>query len=64
MQLVDRNGVLKDWNTLKHKYDLQSNLYFPWMQLISAITSTWKAIIKQINDVKMFTAAEYDFIRN
>ena len=64
MQLVDRNGVLKDWNTLKHKYDLQSNLHFPWMQLISAITSTWKAIIKQINDVKMFTAAEYDFIRN
>ena len=34
------------------------------MQLIRAITSTWKSIIKQNNDVKMFAAAEYDFIGN
>ena len=28
LQLVDRNGVFKELNTLKHEYDLQSNLYF------------------------------------
>ena len=27
MDLVERNGVFKDWNTLKHEYDLQNNLY-------------------------------------
>ena len=27
MQLVDRNGVFQDWNTLKHEYDLQNNLF-------------------------------------
>ena len=37
MQLVDRNGVFKDWNTLKHDYDLQNSLYSHWMQFISAI---------------------------
>ena len=40
MQLVDRNGVFKDWNTLKHEYDLQNNLYFQWMQLTNAIPSS------------------------
>ena len=29
MQLVDRNGAFKNWNTLKHEYDLQDNLLFP-----------------------------------
>ena len=28
MQSVDINGVLGDWNTFKHEYDLQNNLYF------------------------------------
>ena len=28
MDLVAKNGVFKDWNTLKHEYDLQNNLYF------------------------------------
>ena len=31
MQLVDRNGSFKNWNTVKHEYDLQNNLYFQWM---------------------------------
>ena len=47
MQLVDRNGAFKDWNTLKHEYNLQNNLQR--MQLISAIPSNWKNI-KQNND--------------
>ena len=27
MQLLDKNGVFKVWNNLKHEYDLQNNLY-------------------------------------
>ena len=49
MQLVDRNAVFKDWNTLQHDYGLQNNLYFQWMQLISAIPSNWKNVIEQNN---------------
>ena len=64
MQLVDRNGVFKNWNTLKHEYDLQNNLYFQWMQLISAIPSNWKNIIKQNNDINTFTATQHYFIQN
>ena len=52
MQLVDRKGVFKNWNTLKHEYDFQNNWHFPWMQLISAIPFNWTTIIKQSNDVK------------
>ena len=33
MQFVDRNGAFKDWNTIKHEYDLQNSLYSHWMQL-------------------------------
>ena len=64
MQLVDRNGVFKDWNTLKHEYDLQNNLYFQCMKLISAISSNWKVIIKQNNDINTFTTTEHPFIQN
>ena len=27
MQLVDRNGISKDWNAVKHVYELQNNMY-------------------------------------
>ena len=37
MQLVDRDGVFKDWNTLKYEYDLQNSLYSHWIQFISGI---------------------------
>ena len=48
MRLVDRNGVIKNWNTLKHDYDLQNNLHFQWTQLTSAILSNWKISFKKI----------------
>ena len=64
MQLVDRNGGFKIWNTLKHEYDLQNNLHFQWMQHISAIPSNWKNIIKQNNDINSFTTTLHHFIRN
>ena len=64
MQLVDRNGFFKNWHTVKHEYDLQNNLYFQWMQLINAIPSNWKNIIKQNNDINTFTTTQHHFIRN
>ena len=64
MQLVDRNGAFKNWNTLKHEYDLEKNLYFQWMQFISTIPSNWKNIIKQNNDINTFTTTQHYFIQN
>ena len=64
MQLVDRNVSFKYWHTVKHEYDLQNNLYFQWMQLINAIPSNWKNIIKQNNDINTFTTTQHHFIRN
>ena len=64
MQLVDRNGVFKDWNALKHGCDLQNNLYSQWMQLISAIPSNWENIIKQNSDINTFTTTQHHFLRN
>ena len=63
MQLIDRNCVFKDWNTLKHKDDSQRNLYFQWMQP-SAIPSNWENISKQNGDKNTFTTTEHHFIRN
>ena len=64
MQLVLKNGVFKGCNTLKLEYDLQNGLSFQWMQLISVISSYWKSIIKQNNDINTFTTTEHHFIRN
>ena len=61
MQLVDRNGFFKNWHAVKHGYDLQNNLYFQWMQLVNAIPSNWKNIIKQNNDINMFTTTQHHF---
>ena len=48
MQLVDRKGVFKDWNTLKHKYDLQNNWYFQQMQLIVSYNLIGKMSLNKI----------------
>ena len=58
MQLVDRNGVFKNWNTLKHEYDLQNTLYFQWMQLISSIPSN-QTSIKNIDINTLATTEHY-----
>ena len=64
MQMVGKDAFLKNWHTVKHEYDLQNNLYFQWMQLISAIPSNWKNIIKQNNGINTFTTTQHHFIRN
>ena len=64
MHLVDRNSVFKNWNTFKHRYDLQNNLCFQWMQLVSAIPANWKNINKPSSDINTFTTTQDYFIRN
>lgn len=64
MQLDDWNCVSKDMNTLKYECNLQNNLYFHWMQLINAMSSNWKIIIKQNNDSNAFTTSEHYFVQN
>ena len=51
-------------NTLKYECNLQNNLYFHWMQLINAISSNWKIIIKQNNDSNAFTTSEHYFVQS
>ena len=63
MQLIGRNCVFKDLNTLKNENDSQKNLYFHWMQP-SAIPSNWENIKKQNSDNNTFTTTEHHFIRN
>ena len=62
MQLVGRNGVFQDWNTLKHEYDLQNNFCFQWMQLLSAMPFNGKNFIKQNNNNNTVTTSEHHFI--
>ena len=44
--LFDNFGKVKDWNVLKEEFYLDNKFYFQWMQLINAIPSKWKKIIK------------------
>ena len=44
--LFDNFGKVKDWNVLKEEFHLDNKFYFQWMQLINAIPSKWKKIIK------------------
>ena len=62
--MVDWNGVFKNWNTLKHEYNLQNNFHFQLIQHISAWSSNWKNIIKQTNNVNTFTTTQQHFIWN
>ena len=43
---------------------LQKNLYFQWMQLVTAILSNWKNIIEQNKDINTFTIIHHLFIQN
>ena len=49
MQLMDKIGVFKDWNTLKHEHRLKIICISQWMQLVYAIPSYWKNNMKQNN---------------
>ena len=45
-QLFYDTGNTKEWVKLKHKFNLNNNLYFNWMQLIHSIPQKWKNPIK------------------
>ena len=66
MQLFHRNGVFKDWNTLKDEYNLQNNLYFQRIELISDISSAKISLNKitisvllQQHSIILFKTQEY-----
>ena len=42
----ERNGNLKFWANLVHKYKIFKKMYFKWFQLIHAIPKSWKKDIK------------------
>ena len=45
-QLFDDTGNTKEWMKLKHEFNLNSNLYFKWMQLIHSIPQKLKNTIR------------------
>ena len=45
-QPFDDTGNTKEWMRLKHKFNLNNNFYFKWMQLINSIPQKWKNTIK------------------
>ena len=51
MQLVGKNSAFKDWKMLKHKYDLQNNLYIQWMQLVRAFYRISKTTLNKIASI-------------
>ena len=38
--------ITQEGGKLKHKFNLNNNLYFNWIQLIHSIPQKWKNIIK------------------
>ena len=41
------NGLPSPWPLAQEKLNLSKNDHFKWMQIISAIPSTWKKILKE-----------------
>ena len=46
-QLFCEAGKLKEWHLLKNEFSLNDKLYYKWIQIIDAIPSEWKNIIKE-----------------
>ena len=36
-QLLDNNGEIKDWVTIKLEFNLENKFYFSWMQLVDSL---------------------------
>ena len=45
-QLFNNNGSVKSWSSIKGEFNFNNILNFKWQQLIYAIPSLWKKIIK------------------
>ena len=43
---MKENGDIKSWNDLKNEFELEQRLYFKWLQLVNAIPSNGKTILK------------------
>ena len=40
--LIKENGKFKTWEQITHKFKIDSNLCFKWIQLVHALPNYWK----------------------
>ena len=40
--LIKENGKFKTWEQITHKFKIDKNLYFKWIQLVYALPNYWK----------------------
>ena len=45
MELFNENRVIIKWYLLKDEFNLKRNMHFHYIQLLHAITNTWKSNI-------------------
>ena len=62
--LFDNFGKVKDWNVLKEEFHLDNKFYFQWMQLINAIPSKWKKIIKDEGNCENLLLLNHHLIKH
>ena len=46
---MDQNGNIKSWENIAQQYKISNKLHFKWRQLIHAIPSSWKKVLKNDN---------------
>ena len=46
VNLSDNLGNIKNWNNLQNEFYLCENFHFSFMQLVDALSRTWKKIVK------------------
>ena len=40
--LIKENGKFKTWEQITHKFKIDKNLYFKWIQLVHTLPNYWK----------------------
>ena len=62
-QLFDNNGSVKSWSSIKEEFDFNNISNFKWQQLIYAILSLWKKIIKETDDADNLLLPNHHIIK-
>ena len=45
MQLLNENKVIIKWHLLTNEFNLERNMHFHYIQLVHAVSNTWKSNI-------------------
>ena len=45
--LIKENGKFKTWEQIIHKFKIDKNLYFKWIQLVRALPNYWKKTLAE-----------------